>query len=113
PAALIDRLLAELDRLRAGGLDAAVFERKKRRALGDFVRVFNSPSGSVHAMMNAWLKKYDLLDHLRLLNETTLDQLHQRLATHLLPAEMATLTISPRRQTRPRRTRRAATSRRR
>ena len=89
------RLIEELARAKQKGLTAAHVERAKRRALGGYVRTFNSPERAASLLLGMALKDTTLDESVDAVMGVTLARAAARL-DRLLACEQAWSTITPR-----------------
>ena len=95
PRALVEELRRGLAEARQGSLDPRAFDRAKRRALGEFVGLFDSPEAIATAFTDFHFKGVSLFDYRRALSEVRQEDVERRLHEHLDPEAMVVSVIWP------------------
>jgi predicted Zn-dependent peptidase len=95
PAAFQSAIEAELRRFVAEGLDAADFERSRRKQLGDYMHSLNSPEALANHVTDVIFKNSDFFRIPELLTDITLDEVNGLLRTHYEPSQMAVSVVLP------------------
>jgi predicted Zn-dependent peptidase len=81
PDALVGRIREEVDRLLArGGIGEADFERSRRKKIGAFLRMWNSPEAIAYEFTRYHLRQMDLFDVLETYERMTPEQVNRRFA---------------------------------
>lgn len=83
PERLVDEIRKGVREAQAKPLSAEAFDRAKRRALGDFVELFDSPEAIATAFTDFHFKGVSLFDYRRALAEVTKQDVERRLSEHL------------------------------
>lgn len=96
PERLEAELLAELVRLRAGGLDTGQFERARRKLTGELLRSRNSPDRIAEQYASWSFRESDPLKADEILADLTYEQAVQRLQEHFDPDRCFVSIIRPR-----------------
>ncbi len=95
PDRLKERILQGIERFQATGLDEKSFHRMHRKLVGEFVGLFNSPEDIAYVYNEYHFKGVNILDYLKILENITIDQVEQRLHSHLDPANMVISVVRP------------------
>ena len=95
PEVLYQKIMAKIDLLARESLDKESFARHKRKALGDFIKGFNSLEFIANNYLAYRFKGANLLSFPRILESITLEEVEQRLLDHLLADNHAVSIISP------------------
>jgi predicted Zn-dependent peptidase len=95
PRELKRRIEARFDEVRREGVDPVAFERLRRKAMGEFVALFDAPEAIAHAFVDGIFKGVSLFDLRRVLEEVTRDDLERRLRRHFVPEMVAASAILP------------------
>lgn len=82
PDELVERVRAALEQALAGGIDAESFERSKRKKIGGFLRMMNSPEAMAHEFTKYEFKETSLFHVLSAYESVTLEDANARLAEH-------------------------------
>ncbi|WP_127583842.1 EF-P 5-aminopentanol modification-associated protein YfmH [Paenibacillus koleovorans] len=83
PEALMARVSEELKRATEHGIDAAAFERSKRKKIGAFLRMMNSPESLAHEFTKYEFKGTHLFDVLQVYESITHEEANRRIAEHV------------------------------
>lgn len=78
PQQVYDEITAEIERLRAEGLNEELFENVKKQFYGDRVSKFNAVENVATAMMNAYFEGYDAFDSLEIIADIKFEDLCER-----------------------------------
>ncbi|ALS27614.1 zinc protease [Paenibacillus sp. 32O-W] len=82
PDALLDRFREAVDRALADGLQKTSFERAKRKKIGGYLRMLNSPEAIAGEFTRYRFRDGDLFEQLALYERTTLEEANERLREH-------------------------------
>jgi predicted Zn-dependent peptidase len=97
PARFVRELRAGMARAAREGISDEDFSRIRRKAIGKFVRQFNSPESLAYALLSYHFRGSSLFDYYRELRRVTKAELAARLAEHLSPRQSAVSVILPKR----------------
>jgi predicted Zn-dependent peptidase len=89
PQRLVDSLGEAFKRILAEGIDPVSFERSKRKKIGAFLRMMNSPESIAHEFTKYEFREAQLFDALNVYESITLDDANERLREHVNFARMA------------------------
>ncbi|NLZ39325.1 MAG: insulinase family protein [Firmicutes bacterium] len=95
PDKLFERLVEGIKQAQLDGISAAAFEHQRRKAMGEFLKSFNSLEFIANNFPAYYFKKINFFDYLQVLHEVTLDEVNQRLQDHLALDRMARSVIWP------------------
>jgi predicted Zn-dependent peptidase len=95
PHALRERIEARARELAETGIDAAAFERLRRKAMGEFVALFDAPEAIAHAFVDGIFKDVSLFDLRATLAAVRREDLERRLREHFVPEAIAASAILP------------------
>lgn len=82
PEELVARLKAEIEEILKTGIPAEAFERSRRKKLGGFMRMMNSPESLANEFTKYAFRDMDLFDISRIYEELNLDEINSRLREH-------------------------------
>ncbi len=88
----VEERFAELGR---EGIDPAAFERLRRKAMGEFVALFDAPEAIAHSFVDGIFKGVSIFDLRTRLEAVTRDDLERRLREHFVPEMVAASVILP------------------
>ncbi|MDO3410641.1 pitrilysin family protein [Saccharibacillus sp. CPCC 101409] len=83
PELLVQRIREEAERLSQSGFDAAAFERTRKKKIGNYLRMLNSPENIAHEFTRYKFRGGDLFAVLELYEQITLDEVNARLREHI------------------------------
>ncbi|WP_245955018.1 EF-P 5-aminopentanol modification-associated protein YfmH [Paenibacillus flagellatus] len=83
PDELVERVKAGLERAKAEGIDEVSFERSKRKKIGGFLRMMNSPEAMAHEFTKYEFKGTSLFEVLDVYESITLADANRRLSEHV------------------------------
>jgi predicted Zn-dependent peptidase len=89
PDLLIERIRAALDQKLEAGLDEENFERSRRKKIGNFLRMLNSPESIANEFTKYKFKHIDLFDILPFYENVTLDEVNARFREHFNWSQLA------------------------
>lgn len=90
------RLLEGIYRWRQNGIEAGELERKRRKARGQYVGLFDSLEGLATLFLMHRLKGLDFLSYPRLLEEVTLEEVNQAFRELFVPERVSVSAVVPR-----------------
>ncbi|MEF3304896.1 EF-P 5-aminopentanol modification-associated protein YfmH [Paenibacillus sp. GYB003] len=82
PDELVNRIRAALEQAKSEGIDAESFERSKRKKIGGFMRMMNSPEAMANEFTKYEFKQTSLFNVLDAYESATLDDANRRLNEH-------------------------------
>lgn len=83
PDLLVEKVKKGLADAAAGGIDPQSFERSKRKKIGAFLRMMNSPEAIAHEFTKYEFKETNLFDMMNAYESVTLDEANARLREHV------------------------------
>lgn len=95
PDAVVGQVRESLAALRQEGLDPKVFERVKRKKLGQFMRALNSLEFVANQFTGYRMNGTDFFEILPVMESVTLEEVNQRLLEHLDPQQMVVSIVEP------------------
>lgn len=82
PDRLVARIREEIDQVKERGIPATSFERSRKKKIGGFMRLLNSPEAIANEFTKYRFKGIDLFDILPAYEQMTLEQVNDRLRQH-------------------------------
>lgn len=82
PDELLRRVQEEVERISQAGISEEEFERSRRKRIGNYLRMLNSPEAIANEFTKYKFRNQDLFDILPLYESITLEQVMQRLHKH-------------------------------
>ncbi|MFB9329763.1 EF-P 5-aminopentanol modification-associated protein YfmH [Paenibacillus aurantiacus] len=82
PEALLARLRSSIEQVQASGLSQAAFERTKRKKIGSYLRLLNSPEAIAGEYTRYRFRGADLFKLVPVYEDITLDEVNARLREH-------------------------------
>ncbi|HEY0827139.1 MAG TPA: peptidase M16, partial [Bacilli bacterium] len=82
PDLLIAKVKEEINRMKANGMNPVSFERSKKKKIGGFLRMLNSPESIANEFTKYQFKNTNLFDILPVYESITLEEANQRLKEH-------------------------------
>jgi len=82
PDLLLKRVREQIDKALEQGIREADFERSRRKKIGGFLRMLNSPEAIAHEFTKYQFKGCNLFDILPVYERLTLDRINRRLREH-------------------------------
>jgi predicted Zn-dependent peptidase len=79
---LIDRIRQEIEKRKEIGLDAETFERSRKKKIGNFLRMMNSPESIANEFTKYRFHDIDLFDILPVYESLALDDVNARFREH-------------------------------
>jgi predicted Zn-dependent peptidase len=95
PERLASALIEGFQQVRTHGFVAEAFERVRRKRLGEFLRVFNSPESLTYEFTTAYLAGVDMYAIPALLDRVTLEHVTERARALFDPERMSKVVILP------------------
>ncbi|MFI2857051.1 EF-P 5-aminopentanol modification-associated protein YfmH [Paenibacillus sp. JSM ZJ436] len=96
PELLLSRIRQELESLKAKGFHAEDFERAKKKKMGGYLRMLNSPENIAHEFTRYQFRGANLFTVLPIYESITLEDVNQRLQEHVQWDQLAvSLVLSP------------------
>ena len=89
PLELVTRAQDALQKIAKVGIDQADFLRVKRKAIGRFVSLFDSPQGMAHVFTAQKLRGIDIFETLSVLEDIELDDVNRTMQEHLREDQFA------------------------
>ncbi len=95
PKKLNEAIFKGLGAMAKRGIDAAAFERKKRKMLGGFLRHFDSAESRAISLASFLQKRVNIFDYLKVINGLKAEAAQERLCEHLRREFSAVSVITP------------------
>lgn len=96
PDQLLERIRTEVDKLKAAGFQATDFERARKKKMGGYLRMLNSPENIAHEFTRYQFRGADLFKVLPVYESITLDDVNSRLQEHIDWDQLAvSIVVSP------------------
>lgn len=96
PDQLLERIRTEVDKLKAAGFQATDFERARKKKMGGYLRMLNSPENIAHEFTRYQFRGADLFKVLPVYESITLDDVNRRLQEHIDWDQLAvSIVVSP------------------
>ncbi|MFD1135289.1 EF-P 5-aminopentanol modification-associated protein YfmH [Paenibacillus urinalis] len=96
PDLLLSRVRAEVEEIQKSGFDAAHFERTRKKKMGGYLRMLNSPESIAHEFTRYQFRGGDLFNVLPIYESITLEDVNRRLKEHVNWEQLAvSLVVSP------------------
>nr|WP_245252031.1 pitrilysin family protein [Paenibacillus sediminis] len=96
PDLLLQRIREEVDKIREKGFTASDFERLRKKKIGGYLRMLNSPENIAHEFTRYKFRDSDLFAVLPLYEAITLDEVNERLRSHIDWSKLAvSIVVSP------------------
>jgi predicted Zn-dependent peptidase len=89
PEQLIARVLSSVEKIKQTGLDAEQFERIRKKKIGTFLRMLNSPEAIAYEFTRHKFHQTDLFAVLPIYESMTVDDVNRRMREHLDEGQMA------------------------
>nr|WP_211184545.1 pitrilysin family protein [Paenibacillus lemnae] len=83
PDQLLSRIREEVDRLKESGFDASDFERAKKKKMGGYLRMLNSPENIAHEFTRYQFRGSNLFTVLPVYESILLEDVNRRLQEHV------------------------------
>jgi len=98
PDQLVARIKEEVEKRREPGLDAVTFERSRKKKIGNFLRMMNSPEAIANEFTKYRFKGIDLFDILPVYENLTLEDVNKRFSEHFDWSRLAVSIVQSRGQ---------------
>ncbi|MGC6585981.1 EF-P 5-aminopentanol modification-associated protein YfmH [Paenibacillus sp. Dod16] len=96
PDQLLERIRTEVDKLKATGFQASDFERARKKKMGGYLRMLNSPENIAHEFTRYQFRGADFFKVLPVYESITLDDVNRRLQEHIDWDQLAvSIVVSP------------------
>ncbi len=95
PDALVERVKEAATSMQQSGLDAEAFERTKRKRIGSYLRMLNSPESIAGEFTRYKFRGQDLFELLPAYESITLDEANARLREHFDFGQLAVSVVLP------------------
>ncbi|OOC62269.1 EF-P 5-aminopentanol modification-associated protein YfmH [Paenibacillus ihbetae] len=96
PDALLARIREEVDKLKASGFREDDFERARKKKMGGYLRMLNSPENIAHEFTRHQFRGADLFKVLPVYESITLEEVNRRLQEHVDWNQLAvSIVVSP------------------
>ncbi|KOR89949.1 EF-P 5-aminopentanol modification-associated protein YfmH [Paenibacillus solani] len=96
PDQLLERIRSEVDKLKAAGFQATDFERARKKKMGGYLRMLNSPENIAHEFTRYQFRGADLFKVLPVYESITLEDVNRRLQEHIDWDQLAvSIVVSP------------------
>lgn len=96
PDQLLARIRAEVDKLKASGFQESDFERARKKKMGGYLRMLNSPENIAHEFTRYQFRGADLFKVLPVYESITVDDVNRRLQEHVDWDQLAvSIVVSP------------------
>jgi predicted Zn-dependent peptidase len=96
PDQLLARIRTEVDKLKASGFQKSDFERARKKKMGGYLRMLNSPENIAHEFTRYQFRGADLFKVLPVYESITVDDVNRRLQEHVDWDQLAvSIVVSP------------------
>ncbi|GAA0837297.1 pitrilysin family protein [Bifidobacterium pullorum subsp. gallinarum] len=96
PDQLLARIRTEVDKLKASGFQKSDFERARKKKMGGYLRMLNSPENIAHEFTRYQFRGADLFKVLPIYESITVDDVNRRLQEHVDWDQLAvSIVVSP------------------
>ncbi|MGE7822900.1 EF-P 5-aminopentanol modification-associated protein YfmH [Paenibacillus sp. NPDC093718] len=96
PDQLLARIRTEVDKLKATGFQASDFERARKKKMGGYLRMLNSPENIAHEFTRYQFRGADFFKVLPVYESITIDDVNRRLQEHIDWDQLAvSIVVSP------------------
>ncbi|MEC0203104.1 pitrilysin family protein [Paenibacillus lautus] len=96
PDQLLARIRTEVDKLKATGFQASDFERARKKKMGGYLRMLNSPENIAHEFTRYQFRGADFFKVLPVYESITLEDVNRRLQEHVDWEQLAvSIVVSP------------------
>lgn len=96
PDQLLERIRTEVDKLKAAGFQASDFERARKKKMGGYLRMLNSPENIAHEFTRYQFRGADFFNVLPVYESITLEDVNRRLQEHVDWNQLAvSIVVSP------------------
>ncbi|MBD2845223.1 insulinase family protein [Paenibacillus sp. IB182496] len=94
PDELLRRVTAALEQHARDGLDQQAFERTRRKRIGSYLRLLNSPEAIANEFTRHKFRGGDLFEQLQLLEQVSIAEAEERARLHFDPQQLAISIVS-------------------
>nr|WP_253300553.1 pitrilysin family protein [Paenibacillus lautus] len=96
PDQLLERIRTEVNKLKATGFQASDFERARKKKMGGYLRMLNSPENIAHEFTRYQFRGADFFKVLPVYESITIDDVNHRLQEHIDWDQLAvSIVVSP------------------
>lgn len=96
PDQLLERIRTEVNKLKATGFQASDFERARKKKMGGYLRMLNSPENIAHEFTRYQFRGADFFKVLPVYESITIDDVNRRLQEHIDWDQLAvSIVVSP------------------
>lgn len=96
PDQLLERIRTEVDTLKATGFQVSDFERARKKKMGGYLRMLNSPENIAHEFTRYQFRGVDFFKVLSVYESITIDDVNRRLQEHVDWDQLAvSIVVSP------------------
>ncbi|EGG38591.1 EF-P 5-aminopentanol modification-associated protein YfmH [Paenibacillus sp. HGF5] len=96
PDQLLERIRTEVDKLKAAGFQPSDFERARKKKMGGYLRMLNSPENIAHEFTRYQFRGADFFNVLPVYESITLEDVNRRLQEHVDWNQLAvSIVVSP------------------
>ncbi|WP_339266167.1 pitrilysin family protein [Paenibacillus sp. FSL K6-1330] len=96
PDQLLERIRTEVDKLKATGFQVSDFERARKKKMGGYLRMLNSPENIAHEFTRYQFRGVDFFKVLSVYESITIDDVNRRLQEHVDWDQLAvSIVVSP------------------
>ncbi|GIO96388.1 peptidase M16 [Paenibacillus lautus] len=96
PDQLLERIRTEVDKLKATGFQVSNFERARKKKMGGYLRMLNSPENIAHEFTRYQFRGVDFFKVLSVYESITIDDVNRRLQEHVDWDQLAvSIVVSP------------------
>ncbi|WP_339290813.1 pitrilysin family protein [Paenibacillus sp. FSL W8-0187] len=96
PDHLLERIRTEVDKLKATGFQVSDFERARKKKMGGYLRMLNSPENIAHEFTRYQFRGVDFFKVLSVYESITIDDVNRRLQEHVDWDQLAvSIVVSP------------------
>jgi predicted Zn-dependent peptidase len=96
PDQLLERIHTEVDKLKATGFQVSDFERARKKKMGGYLRMLNSPENIAHEFTRYQFRGVDFFKVLSVYESITIDDVNRRLQEHVDWDQLAvSIVVSP------------------
>ncbi|MGG4102791.1 pitrilysin family protein [Paenibacillus lautus] len=96
PDQLLERIRTEVDKLKATGFQVFDFERARKKKMGGYLRMLNSPENIAHEFTRYQFRGVDFFKVLSVYESITIDDVNRRLQEHVDWDQLAvSIVVSP------------------
>lgn len=89
PERMVARMKEEIEKAKEQGVSESSFERNRKKRIGNFLRMLNSPEAIANQFIRYQFKDIDMFDILDIYDQMTIEQINARLRSHFDWEQMA------------------------